>query len=182
MPGVNTAYWGPEVRLGAPQPALTIGSGGHLDTVTNLSFSYDKERKEMPLVRIHERTSHVSLTLPIPDLTPLNPPLGLVPPIPPKVHRMTETANLSPVTAIMKGIAYAAAHQDCAFGSGTLDVVRYGRVLRSRRLVGVRGAGLAYDGLYYVTKVTHEIKRGSYTQQFTLARNGLVSTVPAVPA
>ena len=180
--GVSKAYWGPEVRLGVPQPALTIGLGNHLDTVTTLSFSYDKEKKEMPLVSIQEQASHAPLTLPIPDLTPLNPPLGLIPPVPPKLKRMTETANLPPLAAIMKGIGYAAAHQDSVFGTGTLDVAKYGHVLQSRRLVGVRGVGVAYDGLYYVTKVVHEIKRGSYTQQFSLARNGVVSTVPAVPA
>ena len=43
------------------------------------------------------------------------------------------------------------------------------------------GAGIAYDGLYYVKSVTHEIERGSYKQGFTLARNGLISTLPTVP-
>ena len=66
-------------------------------------------------------------------------------------------------------------------GTGTLDVLRYGRVLRARGLVGVRGAGTAFDGLYYVSSVTHLIKRGEYKQSFTLARNGLISTLPAVP-
>jgi len=47
--------------------------------------------------------------------------------------------------------------------------------------VGVRGAGDAFNGLYYVTSVTHQIKRGSYSQSFTLARNGLLSTLPVVP-
>ena len=67
------------------------------------------------------------------------------------------------------------------FGTGTLDVARYGRLLKSRQLVGVRGAGLPFDGLYYVKSVTHDIKRGEYKQSFTLARNGLISTVPTVP-
>jgi hypothetical protein len=60
-------------------------------------------------------------------------------------------------------------------------VLRYGGLLKPRRLVGVRGAGLAFDGLYYITSVTHSIKIGEYKQSFTLARNGLVSTVPTVP-
>ena len=47
--------------------------------------------------------------------------------------------------------------------------------------MGVRGAGLPYDGLFYVKSVTHEIERGSYKQSFTLARNGILPTVPAVP-
>ena len=41
---------------------------------------------------------------------------------------------------------------------------------------------VAFDGLYYVKSVTHSIKRGEYKQSFSLARNGLLSTVPKVPA
>ena len=46
----------------------------------------------------------------------------------------------------------------------------------------MRGAGEAFDGLYYVTSVTSTMKRGEFTQSFSLARNGLLSTVPKVPA
>ena len=81
----------------------------------------------------------------------------------------------------MKGIAYAGKHSDSVFGTGQLDVVRYGHVLRARQLVGVRGAGDAFNGLHYVTHVTHQLKRGSYTQSFGLARNALLSTLPVVP-
>ena len=56
-----------------------------------------------------------------------------------------------------------------------------GNILRARQLVGVRGAGLAYDGLYYVKTVTHNIKRGEYKQSFTLTRDGLISQTPKVP-
>ena len=64
----------------------------------------------------------------------------------------------------------------------TLDVYRYGHVLKARQLVGVRGAGEAFDGLHFVTSVSSSLKRGEFTQSFSLARNGLVSTLPAVPA
>ena len=57
-----------------------------------------------------------------------------------------------------------------------------GTVLKPRKLVGVRGAGLAYDGLYYVKSVTHKIKAGEYKQSFELSRNGLISTLPRVAA
>jgi hypothetical protein len=59
--------------------------------------------------------------------------------------------------------------------------VRYGHVLRSRALVGVRGAGDPFNGLHYVTSVTSKLRRGEFTQDFTLARNGLLSTVGTVP-
>jgi hypothetical protein len=38
--GVNTAYWGPENRLGLPQPALTLNMG-HVTNLTSLNFSHD---------------------------------------------------------------------------------------------------------------------------------------------
>ena len=60
-------------------------------------------------------------------------------------------------------------------------MLRYGRVLQPRKLVGVRGAGLAFDGLHYVKSVTHQITRGEYKQHFSLVRNGLISTLQSVP-
>jgi hypothetical protein len=114
-------------------------------------------------------------------VTPLDPPLGAVPPLPPKITYLTDTANKTPLAAALEGIAYASRHSDSVFGSGSLDVVRYGHVLRSRALVGVRGAGAPYDGLHYVTSVTSTLKRGEFTQSFQLARNALLSTLPAVP-
>jgi hypothetical protein len=65
--------------------------------------------------------------------------------------------------------------------TGSLDVLRYGRVLKARGLVGVRGAGVAYDGLYYVQSVKSSLKRGEFKQSFTLTRNGLISITPRVP-
>jgi len=180
--GTSRAYWGPEIRLGQPQPALNAGLDGPHDNVTSLSFSFDKEKKELPIVTIQEPFSKAPIPIPIPDLTPLNPPLGLIPPLPPKITWLTDTAKLNPAAALMRGIAYAGQHSDSVFGTGSLDAVRYGRVLRSRQLVGVRGAGEPFNGLYYVTKVTHQLKRGEFTQTFSLARNALVSTIPVVPA
>ena len=81
--------------------------------------------------------------------------------------------------ALTRMVSHCAA--DAVTAEGSLDVTRYGGVLKARELVGVRGAGPAFDGLYYVKSVTHKIKRGEYKQSFTLTRNGLVSTVPKVP-
>lgn len=179
-PGVSKAYWGPEIRVGTPQKALDALDGPHRN-VEQLSFRFDKERKELPVVMIQERASKVPIPIPIPDVTPLNPPLGAIPPLPPRITFLKDTAKLDPAAAAMKGLAYAAQHSDAVFGTGSLDVVRYGRALQPRRLVGVRGAGEAFDGLHYVTSVTSRLRRGAFTQSFSLARNGLLSTVPKVP-
>lgn len=179
-PGTSKAYWGPEIRLGEPQPALTT----NMDAQTNveqLSFNFDKEKKSIPIVFFQEPFSKVPIGVPIPDVTPLNPPLGLVPPLPPKIEKLDWTGHLSAPEALMAGIAYAGQHSDSVFGSGRLDVAKYGRLLKARQLVGVRGAGEPFDGLFYVQRVTHQIERGSYKQDFALARNALLSTVPRVP-
>jgi hypothetical protein len=181
VPGTSKAYWGPEIRIGAPQPALDLALDGPHATVKNLAFRFDKEQKELPVVFIQEPASKAPIPIPIPDITPLNPPLGVVPPIPPRITFLKDTAKLNPLAAAMRGLAYAAQHSDSVFGTGALDVVRYGHVLKSRQLVGVRGAGEAFDGLHYVASVTSTLKRGEFTQSFSLARNALLSTVPTVP-
>lgn len=56
---------------------------------------------------------------------------------------------------------------------GTLNGLRYGAVLRSRKLVAVKGAGRNYNGHYYVRKVQHRLTARSYDMQFELARNAI---------
>ncbi|HLL45999.1 MAG TPA: hypothetical protein VK399_04800 [Longimicrobiaceae bacterium] len=181
VPGASVAYWGPEIRLGIPQPALNVDMDAHTN-VEKLSFTFDTESKELPILVIQEPRSKALIPIPIPDITPLSPPLGLVPPIPKKVYIIDGTAKLGPIRSALLGLAKAARSSDAVSATGTLDVARYGRVLRARGLVGVRGAGSAFDGLYYVKKVTHTLSRGEYKQEFTLARNGLISTLSQVPA
>ena len=180
LPGMNTAYWGPEIKVGVPQPALN----GDMDFASNtesLSFEFTNIQRELPVVFIQNPQTRVPIPIPIPDIGPLNPPLAAVPPLPSKIRLMKDTAKLSPMAALGKGIAAAAGSSDAVTGSGSLDAVRYGHVLKARSLVGVRGAGPSFDGLYYVKKVTSTIKRGEFKQNFSLARNGLVSLTPAVP-
>jgi hypothetical protein len=181
VPGVSKAYWGPEIRIGAPQPALNTDMDAHTN-VDSLSFSYDAESATLPVMLIYLKESHTPLPIPVPSITPLSPPLGAIPPIPKKIEWITGLAKYNPVQAAAIGLAKAAKTADAVKASGSLNVLRYGRVLKARKLVGVRGAGIAFDGLYYVRRVTHRLKRGEYMQDFELSRNGLVSTVPAVPA
>ena len=113
------------------------------------------------------RSAKAPIGIPIPDVTPLNPPLGLVPPLPPKIEHLDDTgASVAAVGADEgPGLRRRSTATRCS-AAGTLDVARYGRLLKSRQLVGVRGAGLPYDGLYYVKSVSHDIQRGAYKQSF----------------
>jgi hypothetical protein len=180
VPLTNTAYWGPEIKVGVPQPALTVDS----DAVTNvegLSFTFQNDRQVLPIVMVQNQLTKIPIPIPIPDVSLINPPLGALTPIPRRFEILTDTARLSIPQAILRGVGTGSRSADCVTGSGTLSVTRYGQILKARRLVGVRGAGDPFDGLYYVTSVTHSIKRGEYKQSFQLSRNGLLSTVPRVP-
>ena len=194
VPGVNTAYWGPEIKFGLPQPALTVNSDAH-SNIESLSLSFDGMSSTLFIFYVQNNLAvpKIAYPIPLPPITPLNPPLG--PKIPPplkvvKLNRPDEqleentgpgggrdrvreraTARLSPTQAILSALGRVSKSADLITGSGQLDVLRYGRVLQPRQLVGVRGAGITYDGLYYVKSVTHNIKRGEYKQSFQLTRN-----------
>jgi hypothetical protein len=181
VPGVSTAYWGPQIKIGLPQPSLNV----NMDTWTNvesLSFRYEPQSAVLPVVFVQEPTSKASIPIPIPAVNPLNPPLGAVIPFPTTVEYLEDTAKLSLPQALMIGLARATETGDVVTGEGTLDVVRYGGILNARQLVGVRGAGLGFDGLHYVQQTRHQLKRGEYKQSFTLKRNGIISNLPMVPS
>jgi hypothetical protein len=179
VPGTNVAYFGPEIRIGVPQPALNVDMDAETNVET-LSFTYDGMGREQPVITILDPIFHkVPISIPIPDVSLLRPPLAMRPALAMRSTQLEETADLDPIPAALLGMA-ASAKPDAITGSGTLDVLRYGRPLKARQLVGVRGAGTAYDGLFYVSSVTHNIKRGEYKQNFSLAREGLISITPRV--
>lgn len=90
---------------------------------------------------------------------------------------LAQTLVLGPPTSDsteLKAIAQAVRNEAGWFinATGEVNSDAYQGVLRARRPVLVKGAGKAYSGKYYVTKVTHEIKAdGSYSQIFEARRN-----------
>jgi len=149
--------------------------------VESLNFSLDGLAKTLTVMFVQDPvTKKIPIPVPVPELSILRPPLGARQARPAKVKFEAGT-HLTIPEAISKALGISINSSDSVTGSGSLNVLRYGRILRSRQLVGVRGAGLAYDGLYYVNSVTHSIKRGEYKQSFQLARDGLVSITPKVP-
>ncbi len=180
-PLTSIAYWGPSVRVGVPQPALNMDMDAETN-VESIDFNFDSEAASTPIVMIYPKKLKFGIPVPIPNINPLSPPLGVIRPLPKRSDIDRDSARKSIPEALLKGLATAAKGSDAVTASGTLDVARYGRVLKARKLVGVRGAGLAYDGLYFVSSVKHTIKRGEYKQTFSLVRNGLVSITPRVPA
>jgi len=180
-PGANIAYWGPDIRLPVPQPALNVNMDGHTN-VESLSFSLNGLAKKIVIMfAMDPATKKIPIPVPVPNISLLRPPLGARPTLPSRVEVSDDVSKHNPVKALALALGRTSASSDAISGSGQLDVMRYGRVLKARQLVGVRGAGLAYDGLYFVTSVSHSIKRGEYKQSFNLSRDGLISLTPKVP-
>lgn len=182
-PFTNIAYWGPPKRLGFPQRALSVNMGGQ----TNVrSIDFQHQALDPAFVEGRVQDHRTNAALPVQSFASLRlPPLALRPTW--LVHRRNaktvrhRTTTASAVSAFGQAQAMTDLSNDqVVTATGELDSTRYGGPLRARGLVGVRGAGFAYDGLYYVKQVTHSIRQGDYSQRFTLTREGLGSTVPVV--
>ena len=176
--GVDTAYWGPETHLSIPQPAISMNMGPSTN-IPSVQFSNDA------LTPVGTEGSFVEpitkLSIPIPSLPSLRlPPLVSSTTPAKRTVRLRDTANQNPAQAATSAVATVTNAPDPVKGDGEIETVRYGNVLRARRLVGVAGAGFAYDGYFYVRRVTHTIARGTYTQHFTLSREGTGSLLPVV--
>jgi hypothetical protein len=172
-PGTSTAYWGVENRTGAPQPPLTINIGPDSNLDSPLTSDFDAEQGEVPQITIMEPITKKAIQVPLP--ASILPSLSSSPVQPMRKTIPRDTANLSMIEALLRGLTGQESSSETVGTHGEVDAMRYGQVLRSRRLVSVRGAGSTYDGTYYVKQVVHRIKRGEYKQSFHLVREGLGS-------
>lgn len=188
--GQSFAYWGPRIKVGQVQRALSVNIDG-ASNVDALNLSFDGMRKTVFVFYIQEENSKIPIPIPVPDIGPLNPPLGRKPPVPLSYTLLSNlapqgdddsTAKYDVMTAAMRGLARASERADVISGSGSLDVARYGGLLEPRALVGVRGSGPTYDGHYYVKAVSSTIQRGSFKQSFRLTRNAFEPLTQEIPA
>ncbi len=183
VPGTSTLYWGPPVRVGVPQPALSIDLGPATNVQGAVTYRNDvlgPERLDGQVV-----DPRLGKALPVRTVASLRPPLAVRPVWAEHAKdlrtRQFRDSGVSTMTAYARAQAAMDRSADCVTAAGTLDGSSYGRVLRPRGLVGMRGAGWSYDGLWYVKRVVHTINRGSYTAAFGLTREGVGSTLPIVP-
>lgn len=182
-PGANIGYWGSPKRVPIKQPALSVNMGAATN-VDSIDFAYNALA---PTYVTGEAPIPIIGTLPLRTfLYTRLPPLALMPALPfqlPNVRStvLTDTKELTYPQAFAKAQAMTDTSIDqTVTASGEVDALRYGDLLTARTVVGLRGAGFSFDGLYYVKSVGHTIKRGSYKMKFSLQREGLGTTVPFV--
>jgi hypothetical protein len=198
VPLVNRAYWGPPVRVGIPQPALSVNLGNE-SNVDQIGFSYSALAPNTVGFKIQDRDTGSQFGFETFASTRI--PLSAMPALitnQPNTRRVdmgivgaaaesgggeaaANPAGLNIMQALVRAQSLTDSSTDnVVTASGTLDAVRYGNLLKPRGLVGLRGAGLTYDGIYYVKSVTHSITKGEYKQRFTITRDGTIANVPAV--
>ncbi|MCG8421425.1 MAG: hypothetical protein MJE77_26195 [Proteobacteria bacterium] len=179
-PGAATAYWGPPQRTALPQPALKADLGGQ-SNLTSIAFRTDAMATTGVTGSVKDPQTH--MTIPVKTIRSTRVPMSKGE----LLGTLSRTIRLGGVEgeSWSAAMARAQAHtdrstDDVVTAQGELDTVRYGAVLRARGTVGIQGAGYRHDGNYYIKRVTHKIKRGSYTQSFTLTRGGSGSLTPVV--
>ncbi len=181
VPFTNKAYWGPPPRLAVPQRALSVNLGGETN-VAQISFRSSGLSAELAAGEVQDRTTNA--TVPVQTFASVRPPLATQPGWlvnQPNVRRRRfRGSGLNAIQALGRAQGRTDASIDGVTADGEVDGLRYGGVLQARGVVGLRGAGYSYDGFWYVKSVTHSIRRGAYSQRFSLAREGTGSTTPAV--
>ncbi len=181
VPFVNTAYWGPPPRLSVPQRALTVDMGPETN-VESIGFRNNSLGPAMVGGKVQDRTTNQAV--PVQTFASTRPPLAAMPAWlvnQPNIRTVQFRAGgLNATQAFGRAQGITDAASDALVAEGEVDAVRYQGLLQARALVGVRGAGYAHDGFFYVKRVTHMIQRGRYRQRFTLTREGVGSTTPAV--
>ncbi len=105
-----------------------------------------------------------------------------MPPLPPKITFLKDTAKLNPLAAAMRGhrLRRPALRLGVRTGHARRRPLRPRAALprarrRARRRRGRSTASTTSP------RSTHQLKRGEFTQSFSLARNALLSTLPKVP-
>ncbi len=177
VPLTNTAYWGPPPRLSLPQPALSVnmGPGSNVETMT---FSYGELS---PKSLTYTKSSGGTETI---DSYSRGVPLAARIPEPRKKEFLGDgpDGESDAQKRVRAQGKVNESYDSVVTAEGTLDALRYGRILKPRSLVDVRGAGDSFDGRFYVKTVTHtiDVKKGLYKQKFNLSREGLGTTTPLV--
>ena len=183
-PATNIAYWGPPLRFGAPLTTLTVDMGSATN-VESINFSYAGSQPEQVYGVVQDAETEAEV--PFSTMASLRmPPLALEPALLTNGAFVRRRLFDKTGFALADALAYAQGLTDLSTdrvvtAEGEVDAFRYGEVITAPGLVCVRGCGLSYDGAYRVTHVSHSLKRGEFKQSFGLAREGLMTTLPAVP-
>lgn len=172
--GLDIGHFHPPLTAVPPQGVLSVDFGA----ATNLSdfdVGYDTLRPTGAIsAGVDPKTG---APIPAPAVASLQPPEGLEPTlfrmVPPAISRPTSRDAANPAELFRQNQAIVDRSSRAITGTGTVDAIKYGRMLRPGLPVLIRGAGRAHSGTWYVTSVSHSISTAAWTQAFRASRNAL---------
>lgn len=168
--GKSAAYFGPERDIVEELPPLSLHFGP-ASNVRSLNFAFDPlARTKVEGKGINQPERRVSE---LPASEDPRQPLSAEGAQPLRTTLRRDIGKRS--TAESRRLADASVRNqpDQVTAEGEVEITSYGRVLRPRRRIVVRGAGYTYDGYYRIRRVSHHFGRGQYVQRFSLSREGL---------
>jgi hypothetical protein len=195
VPFVNTAYWGPPHRDGPPAAVIDVAVGA-ASTGENVTAQYDALAPVTYYGLAME--TYTDPYLPIPILTTGSsrmPPLAARPALTPATvlsldvkHHLWQCDDSDPVRALLKAQAATDLSTDAVVTlSCDIEPARLGRIVNAPSVVGMRGTGASYDGLYYLKSATHTIdlldgQQWNYKQSLVMTREGVGTTTQSLEA
>lgn len=171
VPGVNNVYWGPPERLSVPQSALSVKMGAFTN-VDSINFQFNALSPQSVQYTEDDKSNTVNS----PSFDRHIPLVRNVA----EARRSTMLTESNRPTAVQAQGMVDRSFDNTVTATGELNAIRYNGILNSRGLVGLRGVGDTYDGLYYVKNVSHRISKGHYGQSFTMTREGTGTLSPFI--
>ena len=183
LPLANQAYFGPTPVSGGAQPALTVASES-LTNVESITFTNDALESATVNGVIQEplRNRKQAVSVRSSTLSSLSRRPAIT------ANRPNVRRDLLPYRGGLDAAQYRALGQGLTnlaslrtvHARTELNTLSYGKVVRAKQPIGVRGAGATFDGTFYVQEASHSLRRGSYRQQLTLIREGTGAKLPLV--
>jgi hypothetical protein len=172
--GLDVGHFHPPLTAVPPQGVLSVDFGA-ASNLFDFQVGYDMGAPVAAVsVGVDPRSG---APVPAPAMASLQPPEGLEPTLaramPPPIRRPTARDAANPAELLRQNQAIVDRASRAITGGGSVDALKYGRMLRPGLPVLIRGAGRAHSGSWYVTTVSHGISTGAWTQSFRATRNAL---------
>ena len=188
--GLDFGYFGPPSNIPGAQEAVLNVKMGAQTNVTEFKIRYDMVKPAMAVaagVDVMNRAqievdSLIPLITATGGLYPLGAPMGVQDATlrtaagghsPPKVLP-AQTGQMAWPGLSVVNQAIANRSSWAVMAEGTVGPAA--GVLAVGKTVNIRGAGLAFNGAYYVTGVSHTVDCGAYSQKFEARRNAIGMT------
>jgi hypothetical protein len=203
--GQNTAYWGPPLTSGTPQPALTTNMW-KANNIKSLSISYDAlaptmtygqalDLSQVPAVATPIAISSASQTQGFSTITAIDSQFSSLAQSPSTFTSQLAKLSVRGTLLTHQGLTPTDAQslgqgktdrsvQEVVVVEGEVDTAEYGAIMTAPGLIDLRGVGQRFDGRYYMKQVTHNLSLDQgewrYLQKFVLTRAGAGSTITQV--